>query len=86
MTPVAIEVVGSIAAVLTTICWVLQALRPLRTRATKAISAWTQAIFAIGLVLWLIYGSFLGSWPLIAANAVSLVLVLSILVLKLRFG
>ena len=86
MPPAATETIGSVAAVLTTLCWVPQALRTIRTRETRAISLWTQVVFSLGLVLWLAYGLLLGSWPLIVANTVSFVLVMIILCLKLRYG
>lgn len=81
-----IELIGFAAAVLTTLCWIPQAVHTIRTRDTRGISLWTQSIFALGIVLWLIYGLLLMSWPLIGANAISLCLVLVILALKLRHG
>ena len=86
MTPAAIETVGSAAALLTTLCWVPQAIRTIRTRDTRAISLWAQAAFSLGLTLWLVYGLFIGSWPLVAANAMSLALVSVIMAMKLRYG
>lgn len=86
MSPAAIEMLGFAAAVLTTLCWVPQALQTIRTRDTSGISLWTQGIFAAGIVLWLVYGVLLMSWPLITANAISLCLVLVILAMKLRHG
>jgi MtN3 and saliva related transmembrane protein len=86
MQPAHIELIGFAAATLTTLCWVPQAVRTIRTRDTRAISLWTQALFALGILLWLGYGLMLASWPLIAANAVSLCLVLVILSMKLRYG
>ncbi|MFN3689010.1 SemiSWEET family sugar transporter [Salinarimonas sp.] len=80
------EIVGMIAAVLTTLCWLPQAARTIRTRDTRALSLSTQAVFAAGVALWLVYGIGLGSWPIIAANAVTLVLVSTILALKIRYG
>jgi len=86
MTPAAIETVGIFAAILTTLCWVPQAVRTIRTRDTKAISLPAQAAFTLGLVLWLAYGLLLGSLPLILANAVTLALVSTILAMKIRYG
>ena len=86
LTSTSIETVGACAACLTTLCWVPQAWRTIRLRETRAISLWTQIAFSLGLALWLAYGLLIGSWPLVAANAVSLVLVGTILVLKLRYG
>lgn len=81
-----IEAVGMMAAIVTTLCWVPQAVRILRTRDTRAISLVTQSAFTCGIALWLAYGVLIGSLPIIAANAVTLVLVGAILVMKLNFG
>ncbi len=40
----------------------------------------------LGVFLWFIYGMMIGSWPVIAANGVTLLLILTILGLKLRYG
>ncbi|KUL95485.1 hypothetical protein DK26_10120 [Bosea sp. WAO] len=86
MQPALIETLGFAAATLTTLCWLPQAVQTIRTRDTRAISLWTQAMFASGIVLWLVYGLLIASWPLIGANAISLCLVSVILAMKLRHG
>lgn len=86
MTPLATEIVGGAAALLTTFCWVPQAIRTIRLRDTRAISLSAQLAFGAGLALWLAYGLLIASWPLIGANAISLVLVSTIVAMKLRYG
>ena len=86
MTTFATESIGMAAACFTTLCWAPQAIRILRTRDAKSISLVTQGAFACGIALWLVYGLLLESWPIIISNSVTLLLVLSILMLKLRFG
>jgi MtN3 and saliva related transmembrane protein len=86
MTSDEINLIGYMAAACTTLCWLPQAVRTIRTRDTKAISLWTQVFFAVGIVLWLIYGLFIMSIPIVAANGVTLVLVLVIIAMKIRFG
>jgi MtN3 and saliva related transmembrane protein len=81
-----VEFLGLAAAVLTTLCWVPQALKTIRTRDTRSISLVTQGAFTFGIVLWLVYGVLKGDLPLILANLVSFVLVGIILLMKLRFG
>jgi MtN3 and saliva related transmembrane protein len=81
-----VELLGLAAAVLTTLCWVPQALKTIRTRDTRSISLVTQSAFTFGIVLWLVYGVLKGDLPLILANLVSFILVGIILLLKLRFG
>jgi MtN3 and saliva related transmembrane protein len=81
-----IELTGFSAAILTTMCWVPQAVKTIRDRETRAISLPATLLFASGLVLWLAYGIALMKWPLIAANAVTLSLILVIIGLKLKYG
>lgn len=84
--PAAIHWIGAAGAVLTTLCWLPQAVRVVRTKDTGAISLATNLIFAAGIALWLIYGIALMNWPLIAANVISMVFTLVIIVMKLRHG
>jgi MtN3 and saliva related transmembrane protein len=86
MTTDEINLIGYMAAACTTLCWLPQAVRTIRTRDTAAISLWTQALFAIGTMLWLIYGLYVASIPIILANAITLLLVLVILAMKIRYG
>ncbi|WP_347269136.1 SemiSWEET transporter [Paracoccus sp. (in: a-proteobacteria)] len=84
--PLPIELLGFTAATLTSLCWLPQTWRTIRTRDTRAISLWTQSLFACGVLLWLVYGIQILSWPVIAANGLTLLLVLAIIAMKLRFG
>ncbi len=71
---------------MTTAAFVPQAWRVWRTRSTRDISLSTFAIFCPGVALWLVYGYSLGSSPIVITNGVTLVLALTILVNKLRYG
>jgi MtN3 and saliva related transmembrane protein len=86
MSPATIEIIGMIAAVLSTACWVPQAVRTIRTKDTRGISLWAQILLVSGIGLWLVYGLLIMSWPLIFANTVTFGLVATILTLKLRYG
>ena len=81
-----LETIGFTAAILTTLCWLPQALKTIRTRETRSLSLVTQSALTAGVVLWLVYGISLGNAPLIFSNAISLVLVGTILAMKLRYG
>ena len=59
--PTLIHWIGGSAAVLTTICWLPQAVRVVRYKDTRAISLVTNLIFASGILLWLVYGLALGN-------------------------
>jgi MtN3 and saliva related transmembrane protein len=77
---------GLVAGALTTVAFVPQVVRILRTRSAYDISWWLFGILAAGSVLWLWYGIRLDSLPLIATNVVTLSLQLLIFWLKWRYG
>lgn len=79
------DLIGYLAASLTTLSFLPQALHTFRTRDVRGISLGMYTLFAAGVALWLVYGLLLGAWPIVAANAVTLALALAILVMKLRF-
>jgi MtN3 and saliva related transmembrane protein len=74
---------GYLAAALTTFSFVPQAWLTFRTRDVRGISLAMYASFTCGIALWLAYGLLLGQWPVIVANAITLVLAFAILVMKL---
>ena len=81
--PDLIEWTGYAAAALTTCSFVPQAVLTLRTRDVSGISTGMYASFTLGVALWFVYGLSLGAWPIILANAVTLVLATTILGTKL---
>ena len=80
-----LEWTGYVAAVLTTLAFVPQALKTIRSRETHAISLGMYVVFTIGVGFWLAYGIALRSWPMIVSNIVTLGLSATILGLKLRY-
>jgi len=72
--------------VLTTVCWVPQAVKIIRDRETRAISLVGTALSALGVFLWLLYGLAIIDGPLIASSVVTFALMAVILVLKIRHG
>lgn len=79
------DLIGYIAASLTTLSFLPQALHTFRTRDVSGISLGMYSMFAAGVALWLVYGLLLSAWPIVGANAVTLALTLAILVMKLRY-
>ena len=63
------ELIGLVAALLTTLSFLPQALLTLRTRDVSGISLSMYSAFTLGVGLWLVYGVMLGAWPVIIANA-----------------
>jgi MtN3 and saliva related transmembrane protein len=80
------EIVGYLAAVLTTASFVPQAWLTFRTRDVSGISLGMYCVFACGVALWLAYGLLVGARPIVVANAITLALALGIVAMKLRFG
>lgn len=78
------DLVGTIAAVLTTASFLPQAILVLRTRKTEGISLTMYAMFTTGVAMWLAYGLLTGAMPVILANLVTLVLATAILWVKLQ--
>jgi MtN3 and saliva related transmembrane protein len=81
-----LNIIGIAAALLTTLCWLPQTFKVIREKETRALSMPANVIFAVGILLWLVYGIGIGDWPVIGANAISLVLVSVIIAMKLRYG
>lgn len=77
------DILGYCAAALTTGSFVPQALLTLRTRDVSGISLVMYSTFTAGVALWLAYGVALGEWPIVAANAVTLLLASTILTVKI---
>ena len=80
------EWLGYVGATLTTLSFLPQAVKTIRTRDTRGISLGMYAMFTVGVAFWLGYGFVLGSWPMIVSNIVTLGLAAVILGLKLRHG
>ncbi len=78
-----LDVIGYVAAALTTGSFLPQAWLTFRTRDVSGISLGMYAMFTLGIAFWLAYGVRLGAWPIIVANAVTLVLASLILAMKL---
>jgi MtN3 and saliva related transmembrane protein len=78
-----VSVIGFSAATLTTVAFIPQAVKTIKTKQTKDISFWMYSILIIGVLLWLTYGIYNHDWPIILANSITFVLVLPILVLKI---
>jgi MtN3 and saliva related transmembrane protein len=81
-----VDAIGALGAVLTTVCWLPQAIKIIRDRDTRALSLPTNLAFTIGIFLWMVYGAALLDWPLIISSAVTFALMAVIVALKLRHG
>ncbi len=77
------EIIGYLAAILTTASFVPQAILTIKTRDTKSLSLGMYSTFTLGVLCWFIYGIYLGDKAIIFANAITLLLASSILFFKI---
>ena len=77
--------IGYVAATCTTVSFVPQAWLTFKTRDVSGVSLGMYSTFTLGIALWLAYGVLIGAWPVIAANAITLVLSLAILTMRWRY-
>lgn len=73
------DLIGYLAAFLTTFAFVPQAYKVYRTNQTKDLSLSLFVIFSMGVFMWLIYSIMLDSIPMKMANTITLILSLYIL-------
>ena len=78
-----VTIVGGIAALLSTVSFVPQAVKIIRSRDTSGISAGMYAVTVAGFLLWTAYGVLQMAWPLIGSNSICLILSAFILFMKL---
>lgn len=78
------EFIGYVAAILTTISFIPQAVRVFKTKDTKSLSKTMYILFCIGMFLWFVYGLLKNILPIIFANGITLLLGLYILWEKCR--
>ena len=79
-----IELIGFLAAILTTVAFVPQVYKVWQTKSVSGMSLTMYLIFFCGVLLWLVYGLIINSLPMIIGNAVTIVLTLIILYFLLR--
>ena len=79
-----VDIIGYLAACLTTFSFLVQAIKSWKTKDLSGISLGMYTMFASGVALWLAYGIVIDSMPLIVTNALTLAFALSILFMKIR--
>jgi len=86
MEPSMIKLLGFAAATCTTVAYAPQFIKVWKTRSARDISLGMFLVMLLGLALWLVYGLLSGDAPLVAANAITMLLAGGILVMKLKYG
>ncbi len=77
------EAIGYVAATLTTVSFLPQAILTIKTRDTSSLSLSMYSIFTLGVLCWLFYGLYIADTAIIAANAITFILAGIILVYKI---
>lgn len=82
--PFLVDLIGYAAGALTTIAFVPQVIHSWKTRDLSGVSLRMYVLFTGGVALWLAFGIAIASWPIVAANAITLALAGVVLFLKCR--
>jgi len=80
-----IEGIGLAAATMTTLAFVPQVIQVWSSRSAKDISMPMYLMFSTGIALWFVYGLFIESFPVTAANGITFILAMMVVVMKVRF-
>ncbi len=78
-------IIGIIAGTLTTIAFLPQVIKIYRMKDASELSLTTFSIFSLGVLFWLIYGILVHELPIILANSITLILIIAIIVMKLKY-
>ena len=77
------EMIGYLAAILTTASFLPQAILTIKTKDTESLSLSMYSMFTLGVFFWLIYGVYISDKAIIFANAITFLLATSILAFKI---
>tara|TARA_R110002051_G_scaffold143507_3_gene216439 strand:+ start:21787 stop:22041 length:255 start_codon:yes stop_codon:yes gene_type:complete len=80
-----IEILGLIAATLTTAAFVPQVYKTWKNKSVEDISLTMYTVLLIGVLLWLVYGININSLPVILANAITSTLLVLMVVMKIKY-
>jgi MtN3 and saliva related transmembrane protein len=83
MDPVA--VIGYVAGAFTTVAFLPQLVRALRTKSTADLSPPMLAMMFSGVSLWSVYGYFIGSVPIVVPNAIMGAMIAVLIILRLKY-
>jgi MtN3 and saliva related transmembrane protein len=78
------EIIGYVAAFLTTLSFLPQAIKTLKERDTSGISLLMYSMFVAGVALWLLYGILIGNKILIISNSITFLLSGAVLWVKVK--
>ena len=80
----ATSIIGNLAAILTTVSFLPQALKTIKTKDTEGLSLPMYVLFVVGVGLWLLYGMLNNQMPIIVGNFITFILAGTILLFMVR--
>lgn len=81
----AIEIVGLIAATLTTSAYIPQVIKTWKTKDVSTLSLTMYIVMFLGVSMWFTYGVLLKSVAIVTANIVTGILTFTLIYLKLKY-
>ena len=81
-----ITLLGLVAATFTTLSFLPQAIKIIKTKETSSISLLMYIFLECGLSLWLLYGILINNIPIMVANGAALLFSSIVLTLKIVYG
>ncbi|MDC9723654.1 MAG: SemiSWEET transporter [Urechidicola sp.] len=81
-----VEIIGLLAATLTTASFVPQVLKVWRTKEVKNLSLTMYSAMLAGVILWFTYGVLINSISIILANIITAILVSCIIYFRIRYS
>ena len=85
MEKVIIDFLGYIAATITTIAFLPQIIKTIKSKSAKDVSMGMFVLFTTGVFLWIVYGVLTKTYPVLIANAVIFCLALAQIILKIKY-
>lgn len=80
-----ITILGLLAGTLTTISFIPQVIKVVKSKSTHDISLLMFVAFTTGVFAWLIYGFMINDLPVVIANFITFILAATILIYKIKY-
>ena len=81
-----IFILGLLAATCTTLSFLPQVIKIVKTKRTSDLSLLMYVVLATGILLWALYGLLTRDLPVLLANSITFILALIVLILKIKHG
>jgi MtN3 and saliva related transmembrane protein len=79
------SIIGYLAGAATTVAFLPQVIKVIRTKQTRDISLLMYIVFLSGIVCWEIYGILLNQYPIIIANSITFFSASTVLIYKIKY-